>query len=191
MIIHFFMLVICNQCYWFSIDTEVLYSGIVPKPKLWYGMEISLIGGTLSASFGYLKWTVSWGNFQCEHTTRTIYTTKRHRTVHKYAIRNVLLNSFLTLSSHEHEAHGALQHQAERGQPTPSRALLEKGRSLRRRRSTVRVRSVRGGVWVRGDSFSIVPAPDSPLSRGSGFPRSAQKNKRASSFLPLASQWCH
>ncbi len=71
---------------------------------VWYGMEPSLISGTLSASSGYLKWTVSWGNFQCEHTTRTIYTTKRHRTVHKYAIWNVLLNSFLnTLSSHVHE----------------------------------------------------------------------------------------
>jgi len=23
-------------------------------------------------------------NFQCEHTTHTIYTTKRHRVVHKY-----------------------------------------------------------------------------------------------------------
>ncbi len=84
-----------------------------------------------------------------------------------------------------HEASGALQHQAERGQPIPSRALQEKGRSLRRRRrSTVRVRSVRGGVWVRGDSVSIVPAPDSPLSRGSGFPRSAQQTNAPQPFFP-------
>ncbi len=40
MIIHFvyffFRLVICHLWYQFSIDTEVLHSGIVPKPKLWY-----------------------------------------------------------------------------------------------------------------------------------------------------------
>ncbi len=44
------------------------------------------IFGYLSASFGYLKCTFSFLNFQCEHTTRTIYTTKQHRIVHKYTI---------------------------------------------------------------------------------------------------------
>ncbi len=29
-------LVICHLWYRFSIDTEVLHSGIVPKPELWY-----------------------------------------------------------------------------------------------------------------------------------------------------------
>ncbi len=29
-------LVICHLWYRFSIDTDVLHSGIVPKPKLWY-----------------------------------------------------------------------------------------------------------------------------------------------------------
>ncbi len=29
-------LVICHLWYRFSIDTEVLHTGIVPKPKLWY-----------------------------------------------------------------------------------------------------------------------------------------------------------
>ncbi len=38
--------------------------------------------GYLSASSGYLKCTLYFWNFQCEHTTRTIYTTKRHRLVH-------------------------------------------------------------------------------------------------------------
>ncbi len=32
----FLRLVICHLWYRFSIDTEVLHSGIVPKPKLWY-----------------------------------------------------------------------------------------------------------------------------------------------------------
>ncbi len=32
----FFRLVICHLWYRFSIDIEVLHSGIVPKPKLWY-----------------------------------------------------------------------------------------------------------------------------------------------------------
>ncbi len=33
---YFLSLVICHLCYCFSIDTEVLHSGIVSKPKLWY-----------------------------------------------------------------------------------------------------------------------------------------------------------
>ncbi len=33
---YFLRLVICHLWYRFSIDTEVLHSGIVPKPKLWY-----------------------------------------------------------------------------------------------------------------------------------------------------------
>ncbi len=33
---YFWSLVICHLWYRFSIDTEVLHSGIVPKPKLWY-----------------------------------------------------------------------------------------------------------------------------------------------------------
>ncbi len=33
---YFLRLVICHLWYRFSIDTEVLYSGIVPKPKVWY-----------------------------------------------------------------------------------------------------------------------------------------------------------
>ncbi len=34
----------------------------------------------------HLKCTFSFWNFQCERTTHTIYRTKRHRIVHKYAI---------------------------------------------------------------------------------------------------------
>ncbi len=33
---YFLSLVICHLWYRFSINTEVLHSGIVPKPKLWY-----------------------------------------------------------------------------------------------------------------------------------------------------------
>ncbi len=174
---------------WFSIDTEVLYSGIVPKPKLWYGMEIPN-RGTLSAS-GYLKWTVLGVIFSVNTLLALFILQNAIEPCISTRLECFIKLVFNTLSSHVHEAQRCTAATGRKGQPTPSRRALEKGRSLRRRRSTVRVRSVRGGVWVRGDSFSIVPAPDSPLSRGSGFPRSAQKNKRASSFLPLASQWCH
>lgn len=49
-------------------------------------------------SVKYLKCTFHIWNFQCEHTNRTIYTTKRHRIVRKYALFVHLLtvNCFLT-----------------------------------------------------------------------------------------------
>ncbi len=41
----------------------------------------------------------SFGSFQCEHTTCTIYTTKRHRIVHKHVIWDapVVLTTFVAL----------------------------------------------------------------------------------------------
>ncbi len=39
----FLRLVICHLWYGFSINTEVLYSGIVPKPKLWYRAVPSVV----------------------------------------------------------------------------------------------------------------------------------------------------
>lgn len=96
--------------------------------------------------------------------------------------------SLKTLQAHAcMKASGALQHQAERGQPIPSTTLQDRGRSLKRRRQGGVLwgsGSARGGVWVRGDSVSIVPAPDSPLSRGSRFPRSAQQTNAPQPFFP-------
>ncbi len=62
---------------------------VTPEIYIVYVAEVSNIPqlvfvGYLSASFRYVKCTFLFWHFQWEHTTRTIYTTKCHRILHKY-----------------------------------------------------------------------------------------------------------